>query len=474
MARPALRTTVPLVVLAALLVGAAALVAAARVDTVVLRVDDEVRTLRTTARTVEAVLERAEVALRPGDVVDPPADTPVDGDLVVEVHRAFDVEVRVRGGATRRVRAPFTDVREVLVAAELTDPAMRTDPPPHRPVHPGDVVRVFTPIEVRITVDGLQRTVTTAAADVAGALADAGVNLGADDLVTPTPGTSLVGPAHIVVRRVTTTEQDVEVVIPREVIEQPTDVLRVGIREPITAGEDGLRRDTYRLTLIDGREASRELVASVVLAEPVTREERVGTFEPPPPTAPGARELHLTFDDGPAPPYTEQLLDLLAEYDAQAVFFVVGASVARHPDIAARIADEGHRIGNHTWSHPNLTRLPRGSFDAQLSRTQQAVANATGSSPVCFRPPYGASDATRRAWAGALGLTEVRWDVDPYDWRRPGAQVITDRVIADAESGSVVLLHDGVDNRAQTVEAVAELLAYYDARGYHFTAAPGC
>lgn len=185
-------------------------------------------------------------------------------------------------------------------------------------------------------------------------------------------------------------------------------------------------------------------------------------------------EIHLTFDDGPSPHATSAILDLLAEHDATAVFFPIGSQVGEQAALMQRAVAEGHLIGNHTWNHDPLPGLSRAQFDETIGRAQVAIAQATGVTPTCLRPPGGAIDDVARSHAAAAGLSVEMWTVDPRDWQQPGAAVIEEVVLAAAEPGSVVLLHDGGGDRTQTVEALGGLLDELADRGYRFTALPGC
>lgn len=184
--------------------------------------------------------------------------------------------------------------------------------------------------------------------------------------------------------------------------------------------------------------------------------------------------IYLTFDDGPNSTYTPRILDTLARYNARAVFFTIGQLVPGQTGVTQRIVNEGHRIGNHSWSHPSLAGLSRERFDREMSQTQRAVENATGRRPTCLRPPYGAMDGNTRSWASNHGLSTLLWDIDTNDWRRPGTDAIVRSVVNNARNGAVVLMHDGPGNRGQTVAALDQILAQLSAQGYTFGIAPGC
>jgi peptidoglycan/xylan/chitin deacetylase (PgdA/CDA1 family) len=154
------------------------------------------------------------------------------------------------------------------------------------------------------------------------------------------------------------------------------------------------------------------------------------------------KRIALTFDDGPFPPYTEQILDILQRHGVQATFFVCGRNVEQHPEIVRRIHAEGHTLGNHTWSHPYLYFLSRRKMAEEIDRTQKAISEATGQVPRLFRPPYGGR------WFGLYPLLReremelVQWSVNTFDWKLDADGVLA-CVRAGLHPGAVVLLHDG-------------------------------
>jgi len=176
--------------------------------------------------------------------------------------------------------------------------------------------------------------------------------------------------------------------------------------------------------------------------------------------------LAMTFDDGPHPSLTPQLLDILSQRQIRATFFVIGSRVAHQPALARRIAEAGHEIGNHTWSHPSLSGLSDASVLSQIDRTSQAVYDAVGRPPVLLRPPYGNLQARQRLMVhAARNLPTVLWSVDPEDWRRPGAAVVTERIVSRSHPGAVILAHD---IQSGTVRAMPATLDRLIARGYQF------
>ncbi len=184
--------------------------------------------------------------------------------------------------------------------------------------------------------------------------------------------------------------------------------------------------------------------------------------------ADAAKAVALTFDDGPHPTYTPQLLDILAKNNARATFFVLGIYVKKYPDLVRRMLREGHEVGIHSWAHANFTRISSAAAGEDIARCQRLL-QSLGDGPVSlnwFRPPYGAKNATVEQVVKAAGLRVAMWSVDPQDWRQPGSDVIYQRVVKRVHSGAVVLFHDGPANRAGTVKAVRRLVPALQKKGY--------
>jgi peptidoglycan/xylan/chitin deacetylase (PgdA/CDA1 family) len=196
------------------------------------------------------------------------------------------------------------------------------------------------------------------------------------------------------------------------------------------------------------------------------------TTQLPASSATAARPVvYLTFDDGPSTD-TRAVLDILARYGVKATFFEVGNAVAGRASIARRVVAGGHRIGNHTWSHPSLTKLSSAGVRSEITRTQDAISAATGRRPGCVRPPYGATNATVRTVLGSMGLTQALWNVDTRDWSGISVSAIV-ASMNTARHGSVILLHDGGGKRGRTVEALRTWLAANHSR-FEFRTLPGC
>jgi len=176
--------------------------------------------------------------------------------------------------------------------------------------------------------------------------------------------------------------------------------------------------------------------------------------------------IAMTFDDGPSATLTPKLLDLLAARHIKATFFVIGENVAEHPEIVARAAQEGHEIGNHSWSHPNFGKMSAESVRNQLQRTDDAIKNATGKRPTLMRPPYGSITDREKHWIhDEFGYQIILWEVDPLDWKRPDPAVVRRRILKETQPGSIVLSHD---IHPGTIEAMPSTLDALEARGFKF------
>lgn len=182
----------------------------------------------------------------------------------------------------------------------------------------------------------------------------------------------------------------------------------------------------------------------------------------------GRKTVALTFDDGPHPTFTPQVLSLLRKHDLTATFFVIGFSAADHPDLLRSIVDAGHRIGTHTWSHADLRHLTAAKVRPQIERAVEAVDTATGVRPTLFRAPYGNWSPAVFQQCAELGQHSIAWNVDPHDWDNPGTHRIGAQVLAQIKPRSIILNHDGGGDRSQTVAALREYLPRLLDAGYRF------
>jgi peptidoglycan/xylan/chitin deacetylase (PgdA/CDA1 family) len=176
--------------------------------------------------------------------------------------------------------------------------------------------------------------------------------------------------------------------------------------------------------------------------------------------------IAMTFDDGPHATLTPKLLDMLAARKLKATFYVVGKCVAEYPDILKRIAREGHEVASHSWSHPNLGKMSDEGVRSELRRTDDIIKQTIGVRPTNMRPPYGSITPRQKGWINdEFGYRVIIWDVDPFDWKRPGSAVVTSRIVNQTKPGSIILAHD---IHPATVEAMPETFDQLTAKGFKF------
>lgn len=178
--------------------------------------------------------------------------------------------------------------------------------------------------------------------------------------------------------------------------------------------------------------------------------------------------IALTFDDGPHPIYTTQILDILNEFNAKATFFVVGANAEKHPSFISRQINEGHEIANHTYSHSY--KLTPHQLEEELQRTSEIIYRITGTYPESFRPVGGSynDDVINIAVEKGYQVVLWSWHQDTKDWKKPGVKKIVDKVLNGAKPGDVILFHDAGGDRTQTVEALSEIIPELQKQGYKF------
>lgn len=215
--------------------------------------------------------------------------------------------------------------------------------------------------------------------------------------------------------------------------------------------------DSYRL---------RPLAGETSMGPPTVRPPVRTQAEMTLPGTHGRRVLALTFDDGPHPEHTPALLEVLRRHGVQATFFVVGENATAFPGLLHDIAADGHVIGNHTFSHRQLTRLRTADIEAELGRTSDLIDRVLGVPPAWCRAPYGDWHGPSLEVCARLGMEPMGWSIDTRDWARPGTTSIVRAVTGQATPGAIVLQHDGGGPRAQTVAAVDRYLPTLLARGY--------
>lgn len=176
----------------------------------------------------------------------------------------------------------------------------------------------------------------------------------------------------------------------------------------------------------------------------------------------------LTFDDGPSARHTEQVLNLLDQYDAKGTFFIVGQQAEKYPQIVRRMYDTGHEIANHTYSHPYTKSVSK--VMAEIQQTDDTLYGITGYSPRLFRPVEGYynENLVKEVANEGYKLVMWSWHLDTEDWKDPGVNQIVNTVLTGVEQGDVVLFHDGGGNRVQTVQALEKILPELKSEGYAF------
>lgn len=190
---------------------------------------------------------------------------------------------------------------------------------------------------------------------------------------------------------------------------------------------------------------------------------------------PAGRYVALTFDDGPDDVYTPKILDILARYGARATFFLIGASVEKHPEAVKRMVAEGHAIGNHTYFHSNLSRMAPWQVLLDLEKAEAALRRVAGYSPALVRPPYGALDPVAVEAIGKKGYRVFLWTVDSLDWRGLDAAAVAENVLPKLKSGAIILQHSagGPDeDLTGTLEALPVMIEALKSQGYAFLTAP--
>lgn len=181
--------------------------------------------------------------------------------------------------------------------------------------------------------------------------------------------------------------------------------------------------------------------------------------------------LALTFDDGPHPIYTEEILDILKEYDVKATFFILGKHGELYPEILQRQKEEGHEIGIHSYNHINLRKEKAEVIESEFNRTQEIIYRSTGEKARVFRPPYGTYNQAVYDIAMKNDCKIILWTYyqDSRDWSNPGVDKIVETVVSQATNGDIILFHDHNEaSENQTIEALKIILPELISRGYSF------
>ena len=188
-------------------------------------------------------------------------------------------------------------------------------------------------------------------------------------------------------------------------------------------------------------------------------------------SAPGfGNRIALTYDDGPSPGVTDIILKDLDKRKLRATFFMIGKKAEAYKSLAKEVADAGHEISNHTYTHPQLNRLSAKRVEYEIKKAQEVISIATEKEPTWFRPPYGAFRKNQGKIPMGHDLGIAYWSVDPRDWSRPGASRIVKHVAQNTFPGAIVLLHD---LHPQTAQATPDVLDQLLERGFNFTTMSG-
>ena len=190
---------------------------------------------------------------------------------------------------------------------------------------------------------------------------------------------------------------------------------------------------------------------------------------PAPAPTTGNKVIALTFDDGPGP-YTAHLLDVLDQYGAKATFFLIGSKVSSQANVVRNIHARGHQLGNHSWSHPELPKLPVDQIAGEIDRTNDAIKQATGVTPAILRPPYGAVNGVVLEQLRLRGMSSILWSVDTRDWADRNSDIVCSRAVAGAQPGAIILMHD---IHQTSVGAVPCILSALKQQGYSFVTVQG-
>lgn len=180
------------------------------------------------------------------------------------------------------------------------------------------------------------------------------------------------------------------------------------------------------------------------------------------------RRIALTFDDGPHPRHTREILKILEEYDVKATFFIVGKLAEEYPDIVVEEIKAGHEVASHTWSHPNINTLSEAGLTSELYETEQFLESLANYKPTLFRPPEGKCGENVLRAAATFNYDVILWTVDTRDWAHTPSDKIVANVIDNTEAGSIILCHDFVAYDSPTPDALRKFIPKLIENGYEF------
>lgn len=263
--------------------------------------------------------------------------------------------------------------------------------------------------------------------------------LGRGDRITIRPGVDIVEQV----------ERKVEIIAPATYVSGQGAFLSLG-----SAGYPGMK--IVNISSSNGRIISEEIIRPV---KPVILKRSVHTEN---------QVVALTFDDGPSPTYTPQILAILQAEQVPATFFIVGSQAKKYASLIRDITAAGCVVGNHSYTHSLLGDASASEISVEIENTENIIKEITGVGSRWFRPPGGAMSAAIVETASLEGCKTVLWTIDPLDWMRPNPDALCDRVVSQVHPGAVILLHDGGGDRAATVQALPKIIAQLREKGYSF------
>ncbi|WP_078553460.1 polysaccharide deacetylase family protein [Bacillus alkalicellulosilyticus] len=187
-------------------------------------------------------------------------------------------------------------------------------------------------------------------------------------------------------------------------------------------------------------------------------------------------KIAITFDDGPDPRFTPQVLEVLQQYNVPATFFVMGSRAIAYPELTRRMVEEGHIVGNHTYWHPNLVKQgDLATLETEVMKTEDTLNDILGYRTKLFRAPYGFLYNELVEKLAELNYTVVAWSVDSLDWRELGATETAINVLSNMHPGAIILMHDGGDwdaDRTSTIESLHQIIPQLQEQGFEFVTVP--
>lgn len=183
------------------------------------------------------------------------------------------------------------------------------------------------------------------------------------------------------------------------------------------------------------------------------------------------KRIVLTFDDGPHPRQTREILDVLDRYGIKATFFVIGVNAQNYPGIISEVLSRGHEIGNHTTTHSHAAKLDQNTFRNEIGECEKVIFEQTGIQCKLFRPPEGAMTESMRYVVKDMGYTNVLWTLDTRDWAHTSPDKISEYIIQNAKNGDIILMHDYIGANSPTVRALESFIPILQQRGFTFVTA---